>query len=456
MDLDQLTPGGIPSTPTIPHVEPAGGTGTVEAARESGAHPLKQLLKVLGPGFITGASDDDPSGIGTYATAGATFGPSMLWTMLVTFPLMASVQYMCAKIGMVSGLGLAGVLKRHYSRWLLYPAVLGVLIANTINAGADLGAIAAAVNLLVPALPIGVIVVPTAVIILALQVWGSYRLIARIFRWLTLALLAYIGATLLARPDAGEVLRGTLLPTVRLDNSFLTMLIAILGTTISPYLFFWQASQEVEEEVSLGRTRLWQRRGAEDAELKYAAWDVNIGMAFSNLVAYFVILGTAVTLFAAGRTDIQSAADAAQALRPLAGDLAGVLFAVGIIGAGTLAVPVLTGSAAYAVAETFGWRYGLEENPGRARPFYGVIALATLVGLGLNFVGIDPIKALVVTAIINGVLAGPLLVLILLVANNRSVMGKRTNGRWLNILGGLTTAAMLAAAAGLFLTWGQG
>jgi NRAMP (natural resistance-associated macrophage protein)-like metal ion transporter len=439
---------------TIPHSEPAAGTGSLQAAIEREPNPLKRISRVLGPGLITGASDDDPSGIGTYAVAGASLGYATLWTAPLTYPLMAAVQYICAKVGMVSGIGLAGVLRRHYGRRLLYPAVLALVVANTINAGADIGAIAAGVNLLTP-IPIRLMVVPVALAILALQIWGSYRLIASIFKWLTLVLFAYIGAAFLAKPDWGEVFRHTFIPTFRFDSGYLAALVAILGTTISPYLFFWQTSQEVEEEVQMGRTRLWQRKGATDGELKYAAWDVNIGMAFANLVFYFIILATGATLFTAGKTDIQSAADAAEALRPLAGDAATVLFAIGLIGAGFLAVPILTGSAAYAVSEAFGWKYGLDQKPTRAKQFYGVIAASTLVGLVVDFLGINPIDALFWTAVINGFTAPPLLLLIMLIANNRAIMGERTNGTALNILGWAATGAMFAAAIALLLTWGQ-
>jgi NRAMP (natural resistance-associated macrophage protein)-like metal ion transporter len=417
-------------------------------------NPVKRFLKILGPGLITGASDDDPSGIGTYALAGASLGFSTLWTALVTFPMMTAVQFICAKIGMVTGMGLARVLRRHYSRALLYPVVAGLVIANTINAGTDIGAIAAAVNLLVP-IPVTALVVPIALVILGLQVWGSYRLIAQTFKWLTLALFAYIGSALYARPDLGEVLRGTLIPTLSLDARFMTMLVAILGTTISPYLFFWQASQEVEEEISMGRRTLKARRGATDTELRFAGVDVTAGMFFSNVVMYFIILATAATLFKAGQTDIQSAAEAAQALRPLAGDAASALLALGLIGAGFLGVPVLTGSSAYAMAEALGWEYGLDEKPRRAKLFYATIIVPTLIGMLINFVGINPIRALFWTAVINGFLAPPMLVLIMLIANTPRIMGERTNGRWINIAGWATTAVMFAAAIGLVLTWGN-
>jgi NRAMP (natural resistance-associated macrophage protein)-like metal ion transporter len=436
----------------IPHREPPSPTASLAASMGRERNPLRRFIKILGPGFITGASDDDPSGIGTYATAGASIGFATLWTALLTFPLMAAVQVICAKIGMVSGKGLAGVLRQHYPRPLLYGAVIGLLAANTINVGADLGAVAAAINLLVPALPIAPLVLPIALAILALQILGSYRLIARIFKWLTLALFAYVGSAVLARPDWGQVLTATFIPTIRFDQAFLATLVAILGTTISPYLFFWQASQEVEEEVGMGRTQLYRRKGASDKELEYAALDVNIGMSFSNLVMYFIILATAATLHEAGKTDIKSATDAAQALRPLAGDLSAILLAVGLIGSGVLAIPILSGSAAYALSEAFGWKYGLDRNPARAKQFYTVIGIATLVGVGINYLGVNPIDALFFTALINGFVAPPLLVLIMLVANNRKVMGERTNHWATNSLGWLTAAAMSVAAVVLVVT----
>ena len=440
--------------PVIPHSEPAGGTGSLEAAMMLERNPLRRFLKVLGPGLITGASDDDPSGIGTYAVAGASLGFTTLWTALFTWPLMASVQLTCARIGMVSGMGLASVLRRHYARNLLYLTVFGLVIANTINAGADIGAIAAAINLLVP-IPITLLVLPIALIILALQIWGSYRLIARTFKWLTLALFAYIGSAFFSKPDAVEVLKATFIPTLRFDATFLATLVAILGTTISPYLFFWQADQEVEEEISFGRVTRHQRRGATDAEMKYAAWDVGIGMLLSNAVMYFIILATAATLFKAGQTNIQSATEAAQALKPLAGRGASALLAVGLIGSGLLAVPVLTGSSAYAVTGALGGRYGFNQKPGRAKLFYGVIIVSTLVGVLLNFIGINPIRALFLAAIINGFLAPPLLVVIMLVASNKQIMGERVNSRWSNLLGWTTTVVMFVAAVALVLTWGQ-
>lgn len=417
-------------------------------------NPIKRLLDRLGPGLITGASDDDPSGIGTYSQAGAALGFATLWTAIVTLPLMVVVQHICAKIGMVSGRGLAGVLQRYYSRKLLYPVVIGLVVANTINAGADISAIAAAINMFVP-IPISVMVVPIAVAIVVLQVWGSYRLIMKVFKWLTLSLFAYVIAAFLAKPDWYEVARATFMPQITLSSEYITTIVAILGTTISPYLFFWEASEEVEEEKSEGRTHLAERKGATDAEIKKEKIDTVVGMLFCNVVFYFVILAAGATLHVSGKTDIQSATDAAQALRPLAGNLATVLFAIGLIGAGLLAVPVLTGSAAYAVAETFGWPSGLNEKPRHAVKFYAVIAASTIVGVAIDFLGINPIKALFWTAVINGVVAPPLLVVVMLVANNKRVMGTRTNGLVTNIVGWLAAAVMFIAAIAMFATWGN-
>ena len=417
-------------------------------------NPITRLLARLGPGLITGASDDDPSGIATYTQAGAALGYATLWTAIVTLPLMIVVQHICAKIGMVSGRGLAGVLHKFYPRWLLYPAVLGLVIANTINAGADIAAISAAINMFVP-IPIWAMVVPIAVAILIVQIWGSYRMIVKIFKWLTLTLFAYVIAAFLAHPNWSEVIQATFLPQIQFSSQYLTTIVAILGTTISPYLFFWEASEEVEDEKAEGRHSVGQRRGATNAEIRKEKIDTITGMLFCNVVFYFVIVSAGATLHVTGQTNIQSATDAAQALRPLAGDLATVLFAIGLIGAGLLAVPVLTGAAAYAVAETFGWRSGLDEKPRHAKKFYAVIAASTLVGVAIDFLGINPISALFWTAVINGVVAPPLLVVVMLVANNKKVMGERTNGIFTNIVGWLAAAVMFAAAIAMFLTWGQ-
>jgi len=439
-----------PTRSAEPSVDPERPVDPKAAELRAEPNAFRRLGKALGPGLITGASDDDPSGIGTYAQAGARYGFATLWTTIAMLPMQTAVQYMCAKIGLVTGKGLAGVLREHYHR-ALFPAVIGLVIANTLNAGADIGAIAAAINLLVP-IPAMVFIVPVSLGIVALQVFGGYRLIDKVFKWLSLALLAYIGAALFARPDLVKVLLGSLLPTISFDPKYLGILVALLGTTISPYLFFWQASQEVEEQMSIGRRTLRHRQGATRFELKYALWDTVAGMVFSEIVAYFIILTTGATLFVAGNHDVASATDAAQALRPLAGDASAALLAIGLIGAGVLAVPVLTGSAAYGVSEAFGWRSGLDRKPAAAWQFYLVIVAATLVGMAINFLGINAITALVLSAVLNGIIAVPLVFLVMVVCNDRAAMGQRTNGRLLNVVGWTTTIAMGLAAVGLIVT----
>ncbi len=410
---------------------------------------------VLGPGLVTGASDDDPSGIATYAIAGAALGFGTLWMALVTFPLMAATQFISAKIGMVTGTGIAGALRAHFPRWVLFPVVFCLFVANTINAGADIGAIAAAINLFI-SVRIIYCIVPVSLLLVAVQVFGSYRLIANIFRWLTLALLAYIATAFFAHPSLHEVALGTFVPRLSFKVAFISTFVAILGTTISPYLSFWQSSQEVDEERAHGRTTLSERKGASKAELKYKAWDVNVGMALSNLVMYFIILTTAATLNKAGQTDISSATQAAEALRPLAGDAAKYLLGLGLIGAGLLAIPVLTGSAGYAVTEAFGWRSSLDASPSRGKALYGVIAFATLVGMLMNLVGVNPIKALFYTAIINALISAPLLALIMLLSNDKTIMGGKTNGLGVNLLGWATTGLMGLGALLLIGLWATG
>jgi NRAMP (natural resistance-associated macrophage protein)-like metal ion transporter len=408
-------------------------------------NPIRRALSVLGPGLITGASDDDPSGIGTYAQAGAALGYAGLWTALFTFPLSTVIQYICAKVGLVTGKGLAGVLRERFPRAVVYPAVIALVIANTINVGVDIGAMAAGINLLVPFSPT-LVVVPVTIVILVILVAGSYRVISRVLRWLTLALLAYIGAAFFARPDLGEVMRATVIPTIRLEPAFVLTIQAILGTTISPYLFFYQAEDEVETQISIGRRTVRQRKGATKQELVFAGEDVTAGIGFSNVVFYFVVLATAATLHASGTTHVASAADAARALQPVAGNASSVLFAIGIIGSGFLAVPILASSASYALSEVFGWKRGLDEKPYRAKRFYAVLAASMGVGVLVNFLGINPMDALFWTAVINGFLAPPLLVLIMLLANDRKVMGRRTNGPFTNVVGWLTAGVMTLAA----------
>jgi len=432
-------------------VAPAAVLGVREAALRRERSGIRRFFKLLGPGLIVGASDDDPSGIATYAVTGATLGYSTLWIMPVTLPMMMAVQYICARIGLVTGKGLGAILRERFPVAIAYPAVIALVIANSINAGADIGAIAAAINLLVP-IRIVALIVPVAVVLLALQIWGSYKVTASVFKWLSLALFAYVGSAFFAHPDVRRTLVGTFVPHLHADPGYITTLVAIIGTTISPYMFFWQATQEVEEDVAFGRHYLWQRKGTTDRELRYTAWDVGIGMFFSQFVGYFIILSTAATLFATGHHNIATAADAARALEPIAGRWSEWLLALGLIGSGFLAVPILTASSAYAMSEIFGWRFGLDKKPGRAPQFYGVIALSTIVGIELNFVGIGPVTALYWTAVINGFLAPLLLVLIMLVSGNRRIMGERANGPLLATLGWLTTAAMLVAAAASLMT----
>ncbi len=417
-------------------------------------NPLKRFFQVLGPGLITGASDDDPSGIGTYSVAGASLGFSTLWLALVTLPMIAAVQYSCAKIGMVTGQGLAGVLRKNYPRPLLYLAVAALFVANTLNVGADIGAIAAAIQLLHP-VPILPTIFLVSVGILVVQFFGSYKLIVNVFKWLTVVLFAYIATAFFVHVDVGQVLKATFIPSFKPTAEYVSTLVAILGTTISPYLFFWQASQQVEEDKSEGKKALWQRRGASHEELKVAAMDVNAGMFLSNAVMYFIIFTCAATLHANGQTHITSATEAAKALVPVAGKFSELLLALGLIGTGLLAIPILTGSAAYAVSEAFGWRYGLDEKPYRAKQFYAVIAISTIVGMAMNFFGMNAISALFWSAVINGLVAPPLLILIMLVVNNEKIMGDKVNSRMTNFAGWASTAAMTAAAVALFFTWGK-
>jgi NRAMP (natural resistance-associated macrophage protein)-like metal ion transporter len=424
-----------------------------KSSKRSKSNPFK-FLATLGPGLITGASDDDPSGIGTYSVAGASLGFATLWTALITFPLQVAIQLSCAKIAMVTGRELAGVLHKHYSRWLLYPVVVSLTVANIITAGADIGAIAAAINLAVP-IPALAMIVPISAIILSFQLWGSYSLIEKIFKWLTLSLLAYIATAFFVAAPANEILSGTFFPKISFDSKYLATLMAIFGTTITPYMFFWQSSQELEEEKKQGRKRIADRQGTNMQAIKRRGWDVTIGMFMSNLVMYFIIFATAATLFKAGKTNIQSATDAAEALRPLAGNGARILLALGLIGSGFLTVPILTGSSAYALASTFHWKEGLDYRPSQAKHFYLVIGISTLLAMQLNFMGINPVSALFWAAVINGLLAPPLLVIIMVVASSKKIMGKWVNGLATNVLGWACVALMLATEIALLIAWAK-
>jgi NRAMP (natural resistance-associated macrophage protein)-like metal ion transporter len=412
---------------------------------------FRRFFSNLGPGLITGAADDDPSGIATYSITGATFGYAPLWTAVFSFPLMAAVQIMCARLGMVTGLGLAGVIRVRYPRWILWSACALLVVANVFNIAADLGGMADVTGLLTGVRSLYWTPV-YALLLVGLLFWTSYRLIARIFKWLTLALFAYIAAAFLARPDWAAVLRATLIPTVQWSGAYWATLVGILGTTISPYLFFWQAAQEVEEDIASGKSTLEQRQGASHRELRRSRNDVLTGMFFSNLVMYFIILTSAATLHAHGKTTISTARDAAEALRPLAGNGAYWLFSLGLIGAGMLGVPVLVGSCAYAIAEAADWVGSLEVHPPLAHGFYAVIAVAMALGLGLDYAGLNAVRMLFWSAVLNGALAPPLLVLVVLLTSRADVMGEHRNGVVLRWLGWTCAGVMLIATVIMFVT----
>lgn len=410
-----------------------------------------RVLRTLGLALITGAADDDPSGIGTYASAGAKFGLSFLWTAPVLFPMLFAVVYLSAKLGQVSGRGLFGVIRHHYSPWILRTTLIGVLIGNTIEAAADIGGMAAALKLLIPVPRIALVVLMT-VAIFGLQLWGSYRFIRNVFRWLALTLLAYVGAAILVKPNFREVLANTFVPRLRLDREFLSLLVAIIGTSLSAYLYTWQSNEEVEEKIEKGCTHHRQRIGASGAELAATRKDVLAGMFFSSIIMYFVMLATGSTLFKAGVHDINTAAEAARALRPVAGGGAEILFALGIIGVGFLAVPVMTTGAAYDLCQTFGWKHGLGMKPREAKRFYAAIGAFTAIAMAMNFFGINPMKALVWSGIIQGFSTPPLLLLIMLMTNKPEIMGDKVNSLGMNVLGYATVVAIFAASAGLVIS----
>jgi NRAMP (natural resistance-associated macrophage protein)-like metal ion transporter len=411
---------------------------------------VRKFFSELGPGLITGAADDDPSGISTYSVTGASFGYGPLWTALFSFPLMVSVQLMCARLGMVTGRGLAGVLRRRYPRGILWGACGLLIVANVFNIGADLAGMAEASQMMTGVSSL--IWMPIfAVLITSLLFWTSYSFIVRIFKWLTLVLFAYVITAFLAHPNWKLVLSSTFLPHFEWSGRYLASFVGILGTTISPYLFFWQASEEVEEERKIGRSTVGKRKGATVEELRKSRTDVIVGMFFSNLVMYFIILTTAATLHAQGHGNIETAQQAAEALRPLAGDGAYLLFTLGLIGTGMLGVPVLAGAAAYAVAEAAAWRGTLEDRPPLSKKFYGVVAAAMLLGLTLGYVGIDAIKMLFWSAVLNGVLAPPLIALVVLLTSSEKIMGKRKNPPALTVLGWTTAAIMAAAEIAMFI-----
>jgi len=415
-------------------------------------HGVLQFLEDLGPGLITGAADDDPSGISTYSVAGASYGYATLWTALLSFPLMAAIQLMCARLGMVTGCGLASVIRSRYSRWVLWFACALVVIANVFNIGADLGGMADGMQM-ITGVHAYIWTLFFAALIMGLLLWTSYRIMARVFKWLTLVLFAYVITAFLVHPNWTSILRATFIPHIEWTKGYLAVLVGILGTTISPYLFFWQAAQEVEEDRDHGKMTVAQRKGSTNKELRVARRDVITGMALSNLVMYFLILTTAATLNVHGMKDIETAKQAAEALRPLAGKGAYWLFTLGLVGTGMLAVPVLAGSCAYAIAEGASWKAAsLNIKPGLASKFYAVVAVAIVVGLALDFAGLNAVKMLFWSAILNGLLAPPLVIMVVLLTSDRQVMGNRKNSRGMQVLGWTCAILMSAAAIGLLIS----
>ena len=409
----------------------------------NGVKKAGEYWHMLGPGLTTGAADDDPSGIATYSQTGARWGFSLLWLAAFSFPLMAVVQEMCARIGLVTGRGLAGNIKRNYSKKVLYTVTALLFFANTFNIGADLGAMSKAAQLLWPNFSFTVLIFFFTILSLTLQIFTGYKDYAKYLKWLALVLASYVLTAFFVHIKASDVLKFAFLPHLDFSKDQIFLICGILGTTISPYLFFWQTSQEVEEEILAGKTSIQKRQGVTDLEIKDMRVDIWSGMFFSNLAMFFIILVCAATLFNAGITNISTAAEAAAALRPLAGQYAFLLFAVGIIGVGLLGVPVLAGSASYALSESFGWKQGLYRKFKQAQAFYGVIILSMVLGLVLNFVGLDPIKALIYSAVLNGIVAPVILVLIVHMGDNKKIMGNRTNSAIISAVGWLTTIVMI-------------
>lgn len=412
----------------------------------------KNYWYTLGPGLTTGASDDDPSGITTYSQAGAQYGFGMLWLAIFTFPLMSAVQEMCARIGLVTGRGLAGNIRQHFSKKIIVITALLLLTANTFNIGANLGAMAKAVQLLQPNWNFGLLVLLFSVVSIGLQIFTPYEKYAKYLKWLALVLLSYVASAILANLSWGEVVTSIFNPDLNFDKNQVLILCAILGTTISPYLFFWQTSQEVEEQIKLGRTTLELRQGSNKKEIKSMRLDVWTGMFLSNLVMFFIIAACGAILYGNGITEITSAAQAAEALRPFAGDATYGLFALGIIGTGLLSIPVLAGSTSYAISEGLKWKSGLSKNLRQARAFYGIIILSVCIGFGLNFVGIDPIKALIYSAVANGIIAPVILTLIVRISSNKKIMGEWTNKKSTTAIGWFVVLIMSLSGVGAIIS----
>jgi NRAMP (natural resistance-associated macrophage protein)-like metal ion transporter len=427
-------------------VTPAESTGRslVVVPKKSG---VRGIFRALGPGLVTGAADDDPSGIATYSQVGAQYGFQMAWVLLFSYPLMAVIQAISARIGLVTGHGIAQNLRRHYPHWLLRAVVLLLLVANIANLGADLGAMGSALELLIggPTLAYTIIF---AALCVGLEIFLSYARYAAILKWLTLSLFTYVAVVFVVHVPWGQALRQTFIPQIAFDSNQAMALVAVLGTTISPYLFFWQASQEVEEKLKRNAKLLFTGPSDTQGELERIRTDTWVGMGFSNLISWFIIIAAAATLHAHGITQIGTAGQAAEALRPIAGNFSFAIFALGIIGTGMLAVPVLAGSGAYAVCESFNWVEGLDHKLHDAQAFYAVIALSTFLGALLNFLHVDPIKALYWSAILNGVLAGPIMAAMMLIATNRKIMGALALPRTMTIAGWVATLVMLAASIG--------
>lgn len=400
---------------------------------------LKTLWQILGPGLVTGASDDDPSGIATYSQAGAQYGLLTLWTALVTFPLMAAVQEMCARIGVVTTQGLTGILRKNYPAPVLWLMVLFSFPAIALNIGADIAGMGAVAHLVAPGLPDIAYSVAFTAILLLLIIWLPYERFASVLKWLCAILLVYLVVPFLTRTDWPAVLRHTLIPSLSFDKDFIGVLVAILGTTISPYLFFWQATMEVETVKH--RKTVIDKRYIQDV-----GFDVDVGMLFSNIVMFFIILTTGTVLYSAGIHHIDTVQEAAEALKPIAGDGAYYLFAIGVIGTGFLAIPVLSGSLSYILCETFGWTEGLDKKLHEAPAFYGVIVISVVVGLGINLLGISPVQALIWSAILYGLTSPVIIAIVLHISNNKKVMGQYTNGFWSNLLGGLAFLLMTVSA----------
>ena len=405
----------------------------------------KDYWRMLGPGLTTGASDDDPAGITTYSQTGAQFGYQLLWLAPLTFPLMAIVQEMCARIGLVTGRGLAGNIRVNFSKRVLYISTLLLFAANTFNIGADLGAMAKGVQLLYPRANFALLVIGLAAVSVGLQVFTPYAKYAKYLKWLAMILLAYVLSAILAHLNWGDVLKSAVLPSLSFGKDQWLLICAILGTTISPYLFFWQTSQEVEEQILMGRTSIALRKGASQADVRSMRIDVWSGMFLSNVVMFFIIAACGGILFTHGITTINSASQAAEALRPFAGDYTYFLFAIGVIGTGLLAIPVLAGASSYALAESLKWREGLYRQLKQAQAFYGVIIISLILGVAINFIGLDPIKALIYSAVANGLVAPIVLFFIVRLSSSKKVMGEWANKRWVTVAGWLVTAMMSVA-----------